>query len=330
MEYGDNGGFRNRWELTAPESYALLYGPKDARQIFKLALLELVARGYLELAETDKPGRSRRPRKTVVLRHGANHGRPESQSLASVLTLFTGAVARSVVSSPSEMPVPELARSALTKYGSFEDYVETQVMPGLKHRNLFERRTRWRLGIFQTTRWKPTRAGEAAKAELAGSVALGEERFADWVDQEPSQALRFLGLAGSSVLLMPPLHPDIQRLRENPEYRRRDDWYAAGYVPIAGSEAIEGDPDTGATEESGDPGALDLDALSLDLGSLGGLGDASSAIDSGVDSGGGGFWDGGGSGGDGGWSGDGGGWGGDGGGGFGGGGDGGGGGGGGS
>jgi len=326
VEYGGNGGFRNRWELTAPESYALLYGPKDARQIFKLALLELVARGHLELAETEEPGRFGRSRKAVVLRHGANRERPESRSLADVLTLFTGAVARPVGGRQTEMPVPELARSARTRYGSFEDYVETQVMPGLKRRNLFERRMRRRLGIFKTTRWEPTYAGEAAKAELAGSMTLGEEKFAEWVDREPSQALQFLGLAGSSVLLMPPLHPDIQRLRENPQYRHRDDWYAAGYVPVVGSGMAEDAPDTEGAEDIGDPGALDLDALSLDPG---GLGDATSAIDSGVDSGGGGFGDGGGSGG-GGWSGDGGGWSGDGGGGFGGGGDGGGGGGGGS
>jgi hypothetical protein len=314
VEYGGNGGFRNRWELTAPESYALLYGPKDARQIFKLALLELVARGHLELAETEEPGRFGRSRKAVVLRHGANRERPESRSLADVLTLFTGAVARPVGGRQTEMPVPELARSARTRYGSFEDYVETQVMPGLKRRNLFERRMRRRLGIFKTTRWEPTYAGEAAKAELAGSMTLGEEKFAEWVDREPSQALQFLGLAGSSVLLMPPLHPDIQRLRENPQYRHRDDWYAAGYVPVVGSGMAEDAPDTEGAEDIGDPGALDLDALSLDPG---GLGDATSAIDSGMDSGGGGFWSG-----DGGWGGDGGGgWGGDGGGGFGGGGD---------
>jgi len=317
VETEGDRGFRNRWELPAPESYALLYGPKDARQIFKLALLELVARGYLELAEIEEPGRFGRSRKTTVLRHGTNRGRPESRSLGAVLSLFTGAVARPVGGRQTEMPVPDLARSARTHYGSFEGYVEAQVMPALQRRNLFERRMRRRLGIFQTLRWEPTHSGEAARAELLGSMALGEERFAGWVDLEPSQALRFLGLAGSSVLLMSPLHPDVRRLRETPEARRsRDDWIAAGYVPVAGAAAD--DPGGERPGDGGDPGGLDLDTLSLDFGALGGLGDASSAIDSGVDSSGGGFWDGGG------WSGDGGGgggWGGDGGGGFGGGGD---------
>src|SRR6476659_600683 len=41
-----------RWELTAPESYLLRYGPgRDVRPVsaFKLALMDLIARGALTL-----------------------------------------------------------------------------------------------------------------------------------------------------------------------------------------------------------------------------------------------------------------------------------------
>ena len=135
-------------------------------------------------------------------------------------------------------------------------------------------------------------------------MTLGEERFAGWVDVEPSQALRFLGLASSSVLLMSPLHPDIRRLRENAEYRwSTSDWFAAGYVPVAVSGTAVGgtavgrtaadDPDAEVPDEAGDVGSLDLDAFSLDPDVSSGLEGASAAIDSGTNSGGGGFWAGG-------------------------------------
>lgn len=293
MQTGDERGFGNRWELTAPESYALLYGPKDARQIFKLAVLELVARRRLELAEIEDPGRSGRPRKYAVLRYGPNRERPESRPLEAVFSLFTGPVASPAGGRRTEMAVPDLARSAMNRYGTFEGYVEACIMTGLQSRNLFERRTRRRFWIFQTTRWEPTHSGEAAKAELRGSMTLGEEQFAGWVDEEPSRALQFLGLAGSSVLLMPPLHRDVRRLRENPEYRRSsDDWVAAGYFPVIGATSVGDHQDH---QHHDDPGGLDLDAIGP--GGFDSHSDASSAIDSGLS--GGGFWGDGGSGGDG-------------------------------
>ena len=70
------------------------------------------------------------------------------------------------------------------------------------------------LGTFKDSPRETTRAGEATRAELAGSRFLGKEQFHRWVDSDPAQALAFLGLAGSSVPLMKELHPDIRRLRE--------------------------------------------------------------------------------------------------------------------
>jgi hypothetical protein len=47
----------NRWGLTAPVSYVLLYVPrKGSGQAFKIALLELVAREWLKVGEVEERG----------------------------------------------------------------------------------------------------------------------------------------------------------------------------------------------------------------------------------------------------------------------------------
>jgi hypothetical protein len=62
-------GFGRRWELTAPESYALLHGPKreHGTQAFKLALIELIARKKISLVEEEKRGFFRRKGITLLL-----------------------------------------------------------------------------------------------------------------------------------------------------------------------------------------------------------------------------------------------------------------------
>ena len=44
MRPEEKGWGESRWELTAPESYVLVYGPKSGgSRVFKLALMQLVA-----------------------------------------------------------------------------------------------------------------------------------------------------------------------------------------------------------------------------------------------------------------------------------------------
>ena len=133
-------------------------------------------------------------------------------------------------------------------------------------------------------------------------MSLGEERFGQWVDGDPAQALAFLGVAGSSVLLMSPLHPDIRRLHERHRAEGADA-ASVGVYPIIG--------DVSNNYDLGDePGNLlsgcDFGAFDLDLSVFYALDSVFSAIDSGVDSGGGdGGWGGDRGGGDGGGGGDG-------------------------
>ena len=88
MDPGEVAGWpRNRWELSAAESYALLYGPKTSKpsQPFKLAVLELVSRRVLEMVEVEKSGLFR-TKKAAVLRKG--EGTTDNEVLLAVRDLY--------------------------------------------------------------------------------------------------------------------------------------------------------------------------------------------------------------------------------------------------
>ncbi len=285
----------NRWRLTAPESCVLFYGPRvGGGQALKLALLELVARGWLELTEVEERSMFRRVRNVAVLQYGSGRQGPGGSPLDAVLELFRSLSHQQASAGGSGVPVDDFAWAARKRYDPLGGYAKAEVLPSLARRGLYERNESRFLGIFRTTRWEPTRAGSEAWTELELNMALGEERFGEWVDTDPARALAFLGATGSSVLLMNPLHPDIRRLHQR---RRTEGGYAGGIGVYPVGVGSSDDPETGLEDLSGafDPGAFDFD-----LGVFDGLDSASSAIDSGVDSGGGGGDGGGGWGGDGG------------------------------
>ena len=290
MELAEGGWPRNRWKLSAPESHALLYGPgRHTKQPFKLAVLELITRRALALVE-ERGAFGKR--KAAVLTAGPEGGRaPERRPLAAVLGLHREATLQSY---PDGVPVAELARAAVKRYGSLRKFTQAEVMAALADRGLYRREEYRVLWIFPSTRWALTPTGEAARAELEGTAKLGERSFGEWVDREPARALAFLGVAGSSVLLMDALHPALQRLREEQA--------AAGYAGGAYIGSPGGDTDETLGDPTPDPGFFDLgsfDPGALDFGALGDLGGALDSIDAGVDAGGGGGgdWGGGGDGG---------------------------------
>ena len=163
------------------------------------------------------------------------------------------------------VPVAEFARKARRKYGWLGGYAETEVMPGLVSRGLYE-------GQEQLEFWKIPRAGESARSELERNLtAHGRERLSLWVDDDPAQALAFLAVAGSSPLLIEELHPNLRRLHERPQTEAGVYFGAEGGAAGVDTEAVWGDA-------LGD----------LDLGVLDGLDGALSAIDAAMGSGGGG------------------------------------------
>ena len=74
------------WSLSAPESYVLLHGADaDAREVFKLALTELIARGALVLEEERGGWRGRtRP----IVRDGPRATSPRERPLAAAWEVY--------------------------------------------------------------------------------------------------------------------------------------------------------------------------------------------------------------------------------------------------
>jgi hypothetical protein len=260
---------RERWDLSAAESYALVYGPRTSKpsQPFKLAVLELVSRRVLELVEVGRSGFLRR-KKFAVLSMG--DGTTSNEVLLAVRNLYIGCGKTVYPGGFSGVEVKRLAEEAGRRYSSRKGFAEAVVMKALAERGFFRREQRTFLGIIPYRRWSLTRSGEAARARLTVSMRLGESQFGRWVDRQPNRALAYLGLMGPAILLMEPLHPDLKRLHE--EHERAGD---------GGSSGVPGDG-----SESEDPSG-DLDFGGLDLDVLGDLDGTFDAIDSGVDAGGG-------------------------------------------
>ena len=267
---------RDRWELSAAESYVLLYGPRTSKpsQPFKLAVLELVSRRVLELVEVERSGFFRR-KKIAVLSMG--DGTTDNEVLLAVQGLYVGCAKTVYPGGLVGLEVKTLAEQAGRTYSSRKGFAEAVVMKALAEKGLFRREQRTFLGIIPYRRWALTRSGEAARARLTVSMRLGESQFGRWVDRQPNRALAYLGLMGPAILLMEPLHPDLKRLRE--EHERAVESGASG----ASVESSEGDDSSG--EDAMDFGDLDFGGFDLDV--LGDLDSAFDSIDSGVDAGGG-------------------------------------------
>jgi hypothetical protein len=297
------------WTLTAPESYVLLHGPHaSGRETFKLALLDLIARGALRLVEVTGRGVFGRGRRTSVLVPGPTPVPPAAQPLASVWLVYSGVPLRSYAGGVTGVPVADLARAAVRRYRSLDRYRFEEVVSALVDRRLFAREEYRVLWLFPAQRIVVTPAGTRARADLERRLTLGGEQFGGWVERDPARAVAFAGLAGAAVLLMSPLYPDFQRLH------RQLGSGAASAGDAGSGGAAAGLPGADRPEDQAGGvsafGGLDLSTIQIegvdlgsltfdfDLSALDILNDAVSAIDAGVDSGGDGG-DGGGGGGDG-------------------------------
>src|SRR3954469_244891 len=108
---------QNRWRLTAPESYVLLYGPKSGGSALKLALLELVARECLELVEVEERGAFGRARRVATLRDGSRRRDPGGPPLDAVVELLGSVQTEGSEDGSGGVPVAEFTRAARKRYG---------------------------------------------------------------------------------------------------------------------------------------------------------------------------------------------------------------------
>ncbi|GEM_PF-6118512 len=195
------------WDLPAAESYLLLRGGAAKRvDVFKLALLECIVCGFLELQETIVSERPKRIRFELI--RGLNDARPPFGSMTAVWNL----VPRS-----STTPIREVIQTVRKLYGSFNGFVTLEVLPGLLDRGLVVRKEKRIWGHLRFIRLVVTPAGLRARAELEAWMTqtvqwwqrsrpfLGESPLT-WMDDATRSVLlaSFIGTSALSSALMEP------------------------------------------------------------------------------------------------------------------------------
>jgi hypothetical protein len=202
---------RGYGELSAAEWYTLLCWPESGKssQAFKLAMLELVARRVLEVAQADTADRPGRPVTALFWGTESTDNRVLLSALSSLdqcevstfsdgrMGLVAGAVA-------------ELCASAFGPGQSFGG----AVMSSLVEKGFLVREESSFLSLFATSRWALTGEGWSAKSRIRADVSMGEEEFGRWVDERPSEAVAFIGRVGPAILLLEPIFSDLRRLSE--------------------------------------------------------------------------------------------------------------------
>lgn len=267
------------WTLNAPESYVLLHGPQaKGAEVFKMAVMELVARGVIKLRQVEQPARRGRGKSVTVMAPGA--GKPPTEaSLAPVWDAFNATPLAPQPDGEIGVPVSAFARSANTHFKSFGQYTSGAVLPALIERGLYAQESYKVLWLFPATRLTLTPEGQRMRDDLQTRSELAKQRLGGWVNQDTARAAAFLSLAGASFLLMPHAYGDLGRLNERLREQSRN---GAGVETGVLTTTIERDQDGERFGGDFDLGNVSFD---FDLSAFDSLGDAFSAIDSGVDSG---------------------------------------------
>jgi hypothetical protein len=190
-----------------------------------------------------------RGRVSVLTEGQVSDGEPDG-SLGSILELYHMLPQQPLNNGLVGIKVDDLARSAAKQWGSLERFTGRVVIPSLIDRGLYVRESYRILWLITASRLVLTPAGNAARAELEMWLSLANGQFGGWAQQQPNQALAFMGLAGAALFLLPALYPELQGLHR--------EWGSSGFA---------------------DGG------FSFDLGGAGGLDDAFGSIASAVDTG---------------------------------------------
>src|SRR5918995_530779 len=160
------------WGASAPESYLLLNFQRrpEGKEALKLGILELLARHRLRLVEVERKGfLGRRAQASSLIWGTPPDGPPDGKPFALGTALA---------------PL-------------WDVYQEQAVRPALQERGWVAPQKYRILGIFPATRWVLTPEGSAAQGDLLWRVQYGNRELGRLVDDDPSRAILFAGLAGA-------------------------------------------------------------------------------------------------------------------------------------
>jgi hypothetical protein len=257
MSTQSNTAGTNRWELTAPESWALMNGVVASTQPFKLALTELLMRGALKIVEST--GRLRG--KTVLLVDGPKAQPPSEPVLAPIWELYRGSKTKTT-DQGTGVEVKDLAKAAQSEFGGVSGYVAKHVAPRLSEHGLIEWRPKKVLFVFNSGKWELTPTGEAKKAELQRILDEGQANIEDWVSSDPTRAVAYLGAAGAAILLAPTLFPQLRQLADvstsDLDFDFGDDFDVGSLDSMDSAfDAIDSSVDSGGSDGGSDGGGSD-------------------------------------------------------------------------
>jgi hypothetical protein len=219
---------QRRWEVSAPESQVLLWGPETGDAwLVKQATMELVVRRVLRLVSVPDRRLLVFSKRTNVLIPIRPLDDAASRALLAVTMAFPKA--RRYADGTIGVPVEQVARAVFSQFrkdGSIQvqgeawswsrgGYGASVVLPALERRGLYHREQSKRLGLFPTTTWILTDEGLAALEELRRITAIGRDQFAGWVNDDPAKAKAFVEMAGPAILLLGGVGPLLQRLHQS-------------------------------------------------------------------------------------------------------------------
>ena len=183
--------------LSGPElSVIYRHGQGDGDEVLRMAVLELILRGVLQLDTPDGSGRQASVRQTGA---EVELDRPIAAVAASL--------------GEAEMSLRALEHELSLTWTTADDYLWSEVLPLLRSRDLVrvvERRfpLRW-LG----TKVELTALGLDARAQLDDLFEALPDHFAGWVDGDPDRAAAWVQQAGVAVLLARRSWSDVRRLQ---------------------------------------------------------------------------------------------------------------------
>jgi hypothetical protein len=253
---------RRRWELSAPESQMLLWGPETGDAwVLKQAILDLVVRRDLRLVTVPDRRLLVFAKRTDVLVRARPIEAPAPRALSAVTAAFP--TTRTYGDGTTGAPVDKVARAVFGRYQKDGGFGNAIVLPALEQRGLFRGTQTSRSIVYAKTTWALTPEGLAALEELRTIMATGRALLPGWVDRDPNLARRFVELAGPALLLHSGLTPMLQHLRR---------WAA---------DQPDGQPDPAI--RGGDPYSLAALTGAFGPGPADGLDAAFAAISLGVD-----------------------------------------------
>ncbi len=193
------------WDLSAPESLALLWGPETGDTwALSLAFLELTVQHYLTLRTLKSRRLGIFPTKKLILAGRVEPSRIVDEPIKAVWKVepypwgFSGGVWGIPVAAVTDRllgPAAVKAAGPAAHPGSV--YMERVVLPSLVQRGLYTY-------LLASTSSVPTLTyeGDARLAELQKLLACGRRWIADPQNVYPTEALDYLARAGSAVLLL--------------------------------------------------------------------------------------------------------------------------------